>query len=82
MGTSPQSTDLIPLPIIPTVRSLVFLDFPLSNTTSSSSSLSDDTIIQIHHDFDKDIQVFPNAIDIPVPLPAFDAPNSLSNASD
>ena len=55
MGTSPQSTDLIPLPIIPTVCSLVFLDFPLSNTTSSSSSLSDDTIIQIHHDFDKDI---------------------------
>ena len=81
-GISPQSIDLIPLPTIPTVPSLVFFFFPLSTTTSSSSSLSDDTIIQIHHDFDKDIQVFPNAIDIPVPLPAFDAPNSLSSASN
>ena len=81
-GTSLQSTDLIPLLVIPIVHSLVFPNFPLSTTTSSSSSLSDDTIIQIHHDFDKDIQEFPNSTDIPIPLPAFDAPNSLSSASD
>ena len=52
LGTSPQSADLIPLPVIPTAPSSNFLDFPLSTPTSSSSTLSDDTIVQIHHDFD------------------------------
>lgn len=54
-GTSPQSTYLILLPVVPIAPSSVFLDFPLSTSTSSSSSLSNDTIVQIHHDLDKDI---------------------------
>ena len=78
-GTSLESTSLIPLPVIPTVPSSSFTDFPLSTTTSSSSSLSDDTVIQIHHDFDEDIQEFPNAIDPSIPSTALDAPNQSSS---
>ena len=71
---------MIPLPIIPIVPSSSFTDFPLSTITSSSSSLSDDTVIQIHHDFDEDIQEFPNAIDPSIPSTALDAPNQSSSA--
>ena len=78
-GTSPESTSLIPLPVIPTIPSFGFTDFPLS-TATSSSSLSNDTIIQIHHDFDEDIQEFPNAIDPSIPSTALDAPSQSTSA--
>ena len=62
-GTTIESTDLIPLPIIPSIPSPTFSDFPLSTTFSPSSSVSDDTIIQVHHDPDKETQDFPDALD-------------------
>ena len=62
-STSPKCTNLIPLPVLPTTPSSNFLDFPFSTPPSSSLPLSDDTIVQIHHDFDEDIQDFPDAHD-------------------
>ena len=47
-------TDLIPLPNIPSISS-VFLDH--------TSSITADSILQIHHDLDLDDQAFPDAID-------------------
>ena len=53
-----DSTALIPLPSIPHLSS-VFLD-------PTPSSVSADSIIQFHHDFDEDIQDFPDALENPV----------------
>ena len=70
----PKSLDLIPLPIFSSNPNLssVFIDFPSSNPSLSSLPISDDTIVQIHHDFDEDIQEFPDA---PDPLHASDQPD-------
>ena len=62
-GTTIESTDLIPLPIIPSIPSPTFSDFPLSTAFSPSSLVSDDTIIQVHHDPGKETQDFPDALD-------------------
>ena len=61
----PQSLELIPLHVFSSnsTPSSVFIDFPSSNPSLSSLPISDDTIVQIHHDFDEDIQEFPDALD-------------------
>ena len=48
--------DLIPLPNIPPF-SYVFLD------PTPSSSVSADSVVQFHHDFDEDVQDLPDALD-------------------
>lgn len=67
---------LIPLPSIPTLPP-IFLD-PLP-----SSPVSNDSIVEIHHDFDKDIQDFPNAPGIPISTPPIvsDAPRRSTRIS-
>ena len=45
-GTTIDSSDLIPLPVIPSIPSPSFSNFPLS--TNNPSPISDDTIIQVH----------------------------------
>ena len=52
--TSLSSSDLIPLPSIPSIPP-IFLD-PIS-------SVNTDTIVQIHHDLDTNDQAFPDAFD-------------------
>lgn len=52
-------TALIPLPSIPPL-SYVFLD------PTTSSLVSTDFIVQFHHDFDEDIQDFPDALNNPI----------------
>ena len=61
---SPKCDNLIPLLVFPSAPSSNSLDFPFS-TLSSSLSISDDTIVQIHQDFDEDIQEFLDAHDAP-----------------
>ena len=53
--TSLPSSDLIPLPSIPSIPP-VFLD-PISSVVNANS------IVQIHHDLDTDDQAFPDAFD-------------------
>ena len=60
---SPKCDNLIPLPVFPSTPSSNSLDFPFF-TPSSSLPISD-TIVQIHQDFDEDIQEFPDAYDAP-----------------
>ena len=56
---SPKCADLIPLHIFTSIPSSNSLDFPFSTSPSSTFlPLSDDSIVQIHHDFDEDIQEF------------------------
>ena len=62
-NNSPKCDDLIPLPVFPSNPSSTSLDFPFSTPYSSSLPISDDTIVQIHQDFDGDIQDFPDAHD-------------------
>ena len=64
-NTSSQSLNLIPLPIFSSnsTQSYVFTIFSSSNPFYSSQPISDDTIVQIHHDFDEDIQEFPDVSD-------------------
>ena len=60
---SSQSATLIPLPVFPSTPSSESLVVPLS-IPSPSLSISDDTIVQIHQDFDEDIHDFPDANDV------------------
>ena len=62
---SSQSLTLIPLPIFSSnsAQSPILTDLPSSNPFYSSQPISDDTIVQIHHDFDEDIQEFPDVSD-------------------
>lgn len=59
--------NLIPLPVFPSTPFSNSLNFPFS-TTSSSLPIFDDTIVQIHQDFDKDIQEFLDASGQPIVL--------------
>ena len=54
---SSQSLNLIPLPIFSSNSAHIPIlpDLPSSNPFSSPQPISDDTIVQIHHDFDEDI---------------------------
>ena len=66
-NTSSQSLNLIPLPIFSSnfAQTSVLTNFPSSNPFYSSLPIFDDTIVQIHHDFDEDIQEFPDVSDSP-----------------
>ncbi|XP_075658622.1 uncharacterized protein LOC142628397 [Castanea sativa] len=59
-----HSLDLIPLSVFSSITpASIFSDFASSPLSHSSLPISADTIVQIHHDFDEDIQEFPNATD-------------------
>ena len=62
----------IPLPVILLIPSGSTYSSQHLPSIPSSSSVFDDSIIQVHHDFDEDIQDFPNA---PNPNLAYDVPN-------
>ena len=60
---SSQSATLIPLPVFPSTPSSESLVVPLS-IPSPSLSISDDTIVQIHQDFDEEVHEFPDATNV------------------
>ena len=71
LDDSPQFVTLIPLLVFPSTPSFESLIVPLS-IPSPSLPIYDDTIVQIHQDFDEEVHEFPDANDVS------DAPTQLA----
>lgn len=68
------------MPTIPFIPSPTFFNFPLSTAPSFASSVSDDTIIQVHHDPNE--EDFPGAFDALTDTTTSIVPSSYPGPSD